>query len=278
MRRMTVTRWSLALGAAISALSCCDTAKGILLDLTGAVSAGVLVGDIGGPALFVRDHSHPTGTGVFDPFLTIQSPGNQRTEQGYNTSSRPLPLDDLRNHWNTDLQFSGLRSVQVNGVGYFVFELDANEPGRGIDTKYMSLDNIRIYTSPIGGQTPSNPDALGILRFALNALGASDNWVKIDSALGPTAGSGDSDLFVYIPQSDFAGVSPTDFVYFYNFNGAHFDTDGGTGVEAGFEEWRALTGQVSVPDSSSSLALLGLGFLAIEGLRRKFASTSSKTR
>ena len=255
-----------------------QSALAIALDLTGPVSSGSIAADVGGTALFRRDHSHPTGTGVFNPFLTLQSAGSQKAEQAYHTIGRvgsQPPLDALRNHWNTDLTFGALQQVTVDGHQYYLFELDANEPGQGTTSRYMSLDNIRIYTSPIGGQTPANPDSLGVLRFALNPLGAYNNWVKIDSALGPTAGSGDSDLFVYIPSSAFAGVSASDFVYFYNLNGAHWRTDSGTGAEAGFEEWRALLGSndiPAVPDASTTLSLLGIALLGLESLRRKSRS------
>ena len=241
--------------AAIAALLPASKAFGIELDLTTQESGTI------GAAIFSRADTHPAGTGVFDPFLTLSSKGNQNVEQGYNTSGG-LPLDDMRPHWTHDLQLNQLKDVTIRGVSYFAFELDANETGNGNDRRTLSVDNIRIYTSPKGSQTPNNPDALGTLRYALNPLlaGATfdvSNWIKIDASkkeAGSTSGSGSSDLVVYVPTSLFTGASPTDFVYFYNLNGVHDSAD------AGFEEWRALTG---VPDGGNTLVLLGAGLTAL---------------
>jgi hypothetical protein len=118
---------------------------------------------------------------------------------------------------------------------------------------------------------------LGTLRFALNdPLKNADgtykieNWVKLESATdgiadqqGHNGGSGFSDLIVYIPVTDFAGASATDFVTFYNLNGVHFNVDvDGTAAEAGFEEWRAVV--IPEPNTMAllSLALVTLGFAA----------------
>ena len=241
--------------AAIAALLPASKAFGIELDLTTQESGTI------GAAIFSRADTHPAGTGVYDPFLTLQSQGNQNVEQGYNTSGG-LPLDDKRPHWTHDLQLNQLKDVSIAGVSYFAFELDANETGNGNDRRTLSVDNIRIYTSPKGSQTPNNPDSLGKLRYALNPLlaGATfdvSNWIKIDASkkeAGSTSGSGSSDMVVYVPTSLFTGASPTDFVYFYNLNGVHDGADGG------FEEWRALTG---VPDGGNTLVLLGAGLTAL---------------
>ena len=77
---------------------------------------------------------------------------------------------------------------------------------------------------------------------------------------GSTSGSGSSDMILYVPTALFADAASTDFLYFYTINGVH------NGSDAGFEEWRALTGP-AVPDGGSTLLLLGsaltaLGFLA----------------
>jgi hypothetical protein len=222
-----------------------------------------------GAALFSTVNNIPTGTGVFDPFLTIQSPGNQPIEQGYNTSGG-LPLDDLRNHWNKNVTVGQLAPVTVGGVSYYVFELDANETGTGNINRLLSVDNIRIYTSTVGSQTTSDPDSLGTLRYSLNdprLLSGNTfniaNWIKIDSSRsngGSTSGSGSSDLLAYIPSELFKDALATDFLYFYNLNGVHYAADPGTSADAGFEEWRAFTG---VPDGGNSLVLLGSALTAL---------------
>src|SRR5205814_3488419 len=42
------------------------------VDLTSSGTASGTIGDV----IFTRDNTIPTGTGVFDPFLTVDSPGN----------------------------------------------------------------------------------------------------------------------------------------------------------------------------------------------------------
>jgi hypothetical protein len=268
------------------------------LDLSGAATSGSLVGDVGGTALFSEFATHPAGTGVFDPFLTINSHGNDPIESGYNTDGHTaLYLNQQRPEWNTLLRVGDLAQITINNVNYFAFELDSNEPNGfekdGSAKSLISIDNIRIYTSSTDntGQVQNdqskleNPSPLGTLRFALNdplQVGGAykiDNWVKLESATdgiadqqGHNGGSGFSDMIVYIPVTDFAGASPTDFVTFYNLNGAHFDADvKGNAAEAGFEEWRAVVGVIPEPNTVAllSLGLVTLGFAAFR--RRKVA-------
>src|SRR5437867_218980 len=200
-------------------------AAAVLLPTSGAMATQVdlTVDSSGtiGDANFVRADTIPAGTGVFQPFLTLQ---NSPIEQGYNTSGADV-LDTKRvPQWNHDIRKSDLAVVN----GFYVFELDANETGVGSDNRLLSIDNIRIYTSSVGAQTTSNPDNLGTLRYSLNnplkdANGnyIIDNWVKIDSSrfeFGSTSGSGSSDMLVYIPTSYLKDAADSDFVYFYNLN------------------------------------------------------------
>ena len=55
------------------------------LDLTARGSSGAING-----AEFVQFDARPTGTGVIDSFVRVQALGNTSSEQGYNTSARPL--------------------------------------------------------------------------------------------------------------------------------------------------------------------------------------------
>lgn len=269
------------------------------LDLSGAATSGSLVGDVGGTALFSEFATHPAGTGVFDPFLTINSHGNDPIESGYNTDGHTaLYLSQQRPEWNNLLRVGDLAQFTIGNVNYFAFELDSNEPNGtekdGSAKSLISIDNIRIYTSSTDNTGAvandesklENPSPLGTLRFALNdplknvdGTYNIDNWVKLESATdgiadqqGHNGGSGFSDMIVYIPVTDFAGASPNDFVWFYNLNGVHFDSDAkGNAAEAGFEEWRAVVGVIPEPNTVAllSLGLVTLGFAAAR--RRKVA-------
>jgi len=262
------------------------------LDLSGSATSGSLTGAVGGTAIFSETSTHPAGTGVFDPFLTINSQGNSKIERGYNTDGHTaLYLDQQRPEWNTLLKVSDLAKINIEGTNYYAFELDANEPN-GTERDHspkslLSIDNIRIYTSSTDNtgavkSDESKLDSLGTLRFALNDPLKSGsnfnitNWVKIDATTdgiadtqGHNGGSGFSDLIVYIPASDFPNLN--DYIFFYDLNGAHFQADvGGDAAEAGFEEWRAVVGpNTSVPDGGNTLVLLGSALLALELVSRR---------
>jgi hypothetical protein len=271
-------------------------AFGTELDLSGSATSGSLTGVVGGTAIFSETSTHPAGTGVFDPFLTINSHGNSPIESGYNTDGHTaLYLNQQRPEWNTLLKVSDLATIKIGGINYYAFELDANEPSGtehadGSSKSLLSIDNIRIYTSSIDntGAVQSdeskleNPSPLGTLRFALNDPLKSGsnynitNWVKVDATTdgiadtqGHNGGSGFSDLIVYIPASDFPNLN--DYIFFYNLNGAHFQADvGGDAAESGFEEWRAVKGpNTSVPDGGNTLILLGSALIALGCVARR---------
>jgi hypothetical protein len=226
-------------------------------------------------AYFTRDATHTSGTGVVNPFLTIERQGGGNTEEGYNTSGG-LVLDTQRPTWNRNLQLNELQTFSIAGTYYYKFILDANEPGN--NKSLISIDNIRVYTSPVGSQTTANPDALGTLRYALNdplknSSGSYiiDNWVKLDAAVANGPGSGYGDMAAYIPTSAFAGVNATDYVYFYNLNGVHYGVDSNLASQAGFEEWWAVTGpSTNVPDAGGTLVLLGGGLLGLAAVGNRF--------
>jgi hypothetical protein len=259
------------------------------IDLTvpGDTSLHTVTADFGGDGLVQNFTSHPAGTGVFDPFLTLErnATGGKPVgiESAYNTDGfSALYLDQQRPQWNNLLKLKDLAVVN----GYYTFELDANEPGN--DKSLLSIDNIRIYTSA-GDNTGSvksveaNLDLLGSLRWAMNnpLKGASlynvDEWIKLDSSLSDqlkkaNGGSGWSDMLLYVPVSAFAGANQNDYVWFYNLNGVHYSadytpSDVNLGAEAGYEEWRSVT---TVPDGGTTVALLGMALLGVAGLRSKF--------
>jgi len=230
----------------------------------------------------------PAGTGVFQPFLSYQRRG---TEEGVNTSqggSGQGFIDDKRvPQWTHDLHLNELGTITRGGVSYYAFELDANETGVGNPNRLLSIDDIRIYTSsssPFNSiandnqlHTAINGDTLGTLRYAQNEPNGTANFVLIDASRrteGSTSGSGSSDMLVLVPQSLFAGAGANDFVTFYTINGVH-DEAGDDGSDAGFEEWRALTGPAAVPDGGSTLLLLGSALIPL-GLLRARREMSSK--
>ena len=223
-----------------------------VLDL-GTSGSGTLAG-----AYFSTTYLQPTGTGVFDPFLSIQ---NSPWEQGYNSSTGNF--DTKREPvWNHEIQFSDLRVTTIGGVDYFGFVVDINEPNGG-GKNPISLDGLKIFTSStIQSSTSVNGNgffngSLGTLVFSLG-----NNTLKYTDG---QHGSGSGDLNIYIPVSLFAGVAPTDYIYMYQRWG---NTDFS---EGGFEETAILNGVAPIPEMGTFFPLIGLmvAVLSTHALRRR---------
>ncbi len=212
-------------------------------------------------ALFQTNNDHPTGTGVYNPFLTIQ---NNPWEQGYNSSVGNF--DTKREpQWNHEIKFSDLQTTTINGIAYFGFSVDINEPNGGGQAG-ISLDALRIYTSStLQNSTSTNGSgffngSLGTLRYDLGA-----NQVLYNDQ---NTGSGGGDINIYVPVANFAGTNANDYVYMYQRWG---NTDASQG---GFEETALIRGLAPVPEMSALFPIVGLlvavGSTSI--LRRRRAS------
>ena len=197
-------------------------------------------------ALFEIGSIHPAGTGVFEPFLTIQSNGDQ---QGYNSSTGNF--DTKREPvWNHEIRFSDMTQTTINGTAYFGFAIDVNEPNGG-GKNDITLTDLRIYTSSTV-QTSMSVDgngdfngSLGTLRYDLG----NNEVYYVDQ----NRGSGESDINVYVPVSLFAGTQGNDYVYMYQRWGS---ADAMT--EGGFEETRLIAGITPIPELSSFFPIVGL--------------------
>jgi hypothetical protein len=213
-------------------------------------------GSLGG-AFFSTTDVQPTGTGVFDPFLTIQ---NSPTEQGYNGSNGNFDTKRVP-QWNHEIQFSQLQTTTVNGSQYFGFVVDINEPNGG-PKSVISLDSLKIWTSSTL-QNSTSTDASGKFNGSLGNLvfdlGLGNSLTYTDQQHG----SGSGDINIFIPVSDFAGVKPTDYVYMYQAWGNTDMSDGG------FEETALISGVVPVPEIAPSSVICGfLGLVVAISSRR----------
>src|SRR5215218_3796513 len=116
-----------ASGVVLATLIGVPQAHSAVYDLT--TQSAVAVQTSYGTAIFTTDFTQPAGTGVFDPFLSIQANG---TEEGYNTSAGVF--DTKREpQWNHELTVGDLEQSRttINGVDYYSFTLDVNEPNAG---------------------------------------------------------------------------------------------------------------------------------------------------
>ncbi len=197
-------------------------------------------------ALFEVGSIQPAGTGVFNPFLSIQANGD---EQGFNSSRENF--DTKREpQWNHEIRFSDLQQTTINGTAYFGFAIDVNEPNGGGKSD-ITLTDLRIYTSPTpqySTDKDSNGDFSGSLGALRYDLGANEVYY-----VDRHRGSGESDINVYIPVSAFAGTGSNDYVYMYQRWGAADAMS-----EGGFEETRLIAGITPIPELSSFFPIVGL--------------------
>jgi hypothetical protein len=211
------------------------------VDLTETGGEGFVNG-----AFFTND-AQGAGTGVIDSFVRIST--NQSVEEGYNTSDRPLEFDENSSpNFTRDLLFSDIPIIFLDPDGdgtfeaFLEFQLDINEPNTA-SAKFLSLDEIEIYVSEnqivTGTYDGVNFGGTATKVYELDSGGA-DNWIALNYGL--QAGSGVSDMIMYVPLADFAGVEADDFVTFYSEFGVQ-GVDSSTAItfdwtnNSGFEEW-----------------------------------------
>ena len=244
-------------------------ADATVLDLNAAPNG---TGTING-AIFSINYLQPAGTGVIDPFLTIQNNG---TEQGYNGANNNFDTKRVP-QWNHEITLGSLAQFTLGGVQYYQFVVDVNEPNSS--SSLISLDMLKIYTSSTI-QSSTSVDAngifngsLGTLRYNLDGSPAGDSYVKYDDM---NHGSGQADIAIFVPVSLFAGALATDYLYMYQGWGYNINADLTT--QGGFEETFALTGVTAVPEVPAFIPL-GAVLLLVVGvnyyrLRRKNTGTT----
>src|SRR5205085_6529977 len=127
---------------------------------------------------------------------------------------------------------SDLQTTTLNGINYYGFVVDVNEPGGSKST--ISLDGLKIFTSSTL-QNSTSTDSKGIFNGSLGNLvyDFGNNTVHYNDQ---QHGSGSGDINVFIPVSDFAGTNQNDYVYMYQMWGSADISEGG------FEETAILSG------------------------------------
>jgi hypothetical protein len=195
---------------------------------------------VGGTAILTQTIKYDSGTGNFDPFLSVQS--NRTDEWGYNTAAGNN-LDAISGGNRTHLEIlDDIPAVIIGGKKYREFILDTNQSGQ----KPISVNQIQIFGGaaatdtayPAGGATPSNYDVspgLGMTPlFQLNNFpSGSPNISEIQVAV-VGYGSGHADMAFYVPDSAFAGIQATDYITVFTQLGL---PPGHDPQSAGFEEW-----------------------------------------
>lgn len=222
-----------------------------------------------------------TGTGVFEPFVRIQS-HNNLLQSGYNTDANEpdINFNTKTGLWTHSVKLGDLGVVEYNGISYFQFQLDANETGRSDSLQnQIKITDVQIY---IGGEELRLPENYG--GYTGDPFDSSNNsiagyspvWVLDGTANGDVdvllqasicdsngqCGSGHGDMDMFVRADYLQGDLDDYFVFYTEYSGAH----------SGFEEWRYMAAndpRTNVPEPTS-IMVLGLGLLGLAGLQRKF--------
>ena len=250
-----------------------EITQSIIVTPLGSYHAGVING-----GLFRRpddlDESK-SGSGIFrDLYTSTGGSSSADKQEGYN---RHGVMDShIPGGFDPFLRVGELVSDGSNS--FFVFVIDTNEPGGG-SGKYISLDDFKVFVG--GGNDPESlpqseagmGSSLGLPVYDMNPDG-EENTVLLDYSL--YSGSGQMDLFVFVPQSAFAGLAADSLVYVYTEFGGYRGSagfDAAAGPEQVSIPGKAITGVVdtgvpaeSIPEPHSCLLSL-LGAALLLGLR-----------
>jgi len=239
-----------------------NQARATLLNLTGVTVDGVPPEDSGiiNGALFERLDISKAGRGVFPTFLNVQQdPAKDGITQGYNSDWRPVEFQEgTSGPHNHSVELGWLGQIQLDSVWYYSFALDVDQaPG---DDPYLFLEKLQIFQTDDNEAHPYSAlgNTIGTKVYDLDVGADGDSTVLLDYLLS-SGGSGQSDMIVNIPTSNF--VYPGDYVVLY----CYFTND-----NDGPQEWSYMAGPGAPVPEPATMLLLGSGLLGLAGLRRKF--------
>jgi hypothetical protein len=204
-------------------------------DLDAPGDTHTVTGSVGGDAIFeFFNPGDPTGSGVFDPFVRINT--NKKIEKGYNTSYRKLQYDENSSpQYTKDYPVANVPVIQYpEGTGpyYYEFQCDVNQKNAAAPAFYLSLDKLEIYgtDTPMIHDYPFNaPTVDAAIVWQMKA----DDWVRVNSL--PNSGSGRRDFRVLIPYHLLDNYK---YVVLYS----QFGGNGGYVNNGGYEEWGCRVG------------------------------------
>ena len=182
----------------------------------------------------------------------------------------PLQFDENKSpQFTRSLTLDQVPIVNVNGVSYRQFLLDINQKA---SSPLLSLDEARIFLGGTGNLTGYDTTCKTLAGqhsvFDLD----TDGDVSVLLNYNLNHGSGSGDMFLLVPNANFANADPKSFVYLYSKFGG---LQGGT-ANSGFEEWAvkstpppvlpptgSLSGSVVVFDETNPNGVSGIAGVAV---------------
>jgi len=227
------------------------------LSASAAIIDLVNVGDSAndGGAILTITAPGGTGSGSFGSFDRFGG-NHSGLSQGMNTDLDKY-LDNKPpagpGQFTRDIQGSAVQVVD----GFYLFRFDGGNPGNGL----LTLQTIKLFVS---GTQATSFAQLDAIRAGAPTWQTSNIYnVKNQS------GNGIADMFLQIPQNL---IGDSDYIYLYTESGGEPYADAGTYNEWAFLERTSTPPPPSVPDAGATMMLLGMGLVAVEGLRRKLSA------
>lgn len=255
----------------VASLAFAPTVWAFSYDLPTYGSTVAITGSLGGTAIVTEFNSDmqntvSSGSGVINPFLTIQKNGK---ESGFNTDGAMLydqkrggnpvgPTGFTRSLLAGDLGTYEAGSTTTGPGSYFNFALDANEPN-GSNKKSITLTEFQVFRVPnsVGGSLTHYAE---LEQYKMFDMG--NNQVVIDYSLWNGSGQ-NMDVLYQIPS--FA-TNANDYIYLWT----EF-----TGSQDGFEEWTSQPGSAPGPGPGPApvpepctMMLFGIGMAGLTLCRK----------
>jgi hypothetical protein len=192
-----------------------------------------------------------TGTGVYDPFLSIQ---NSPEEEGFNTDSHDLPLDGNHDEFTHSVLLSTVPVRTVDGVEYLEFRADLNE-SNGQNADLILLEQLKIFQESSPNMVEANWNGSGFYAGDVPEYTIGDNQVLLSAKWD--AGSGKGDYVFLIPKSNFDfSDTANPYLYVYMKMGLADNHDPAQS-DGGFEEFGVLS--VPVVETPPSIDIVKTG-------------------